>query len=230
MVLPGTRYTIKQIPCTADCTAALSGTSYPYLLLLLLFILRSDNDVQHELQHWSLLTFPKEENLGNKRKPTHQVYLPSSVPTFKIWLVYSICCPCSFLLSHYVLSLNLVSCIQAPSPRHRCGSVVLYCTGTMMTGYGNKPAVHADSTHLSWGEALALAVCTGSINLLIDPARIFASNCCLTCIQWTRHVKARLHFFSFSLSICLLCICFLFDCFFSFLYFIDCVCRACRIY
>ena len=35
--------------------------------------------------------------------------------------------------------------------------------------------------------------------------------------------------FSFSFSICLLCSCFLFDCFFSFLYFIDCVCRACRI-
>ena len=27
------------------------------------------------------MTFPKEENLGNKRKPTHQVYLPA-VPTF----------------------------------------------------------------------------------------------------------------------------------------------------
>ena len=40
----------------------------------------SDN-VQHDLQHGSLITFPKEENLGNKKKPMHQVYLPS-VPTF----------------------------------------------------------------------------------------------------------------------------------------------------
>ena len=42
---------------------------------LLLFLLPSDN-VQYDLQHGSLITFPKEENLRNKRKPMHQVYLP----------------------------------------------------------------------------------------------------------------------------------------------------------
>ena len=40
------------------------------ITFLLLFILPSDN-VQHDLQHGSLKTFPKEENLGNKRKPMH---------------------------------------------------------------------------------------------------------------------------------------------------------------
>ena len=40
--------------------------------LLLLFLLPSDN-VQHDLQHGPLITFPKEEKLGNKRKPMHQV-------------------------------------------------------------------------------------------------------------------------------------------------------------
>ena len=49
-------------------------------LILLLFLLPSD-DVQHDLQHGSLTTFPKEENLGNKRKPMHHVY-SFSVPTF----------------------------------------------------------------------------------------------------------------------------------------------------
>ena len=34
---------------------------------LLLFLLPSDN-VQHDLQHGLLITFPKEENLGNKRE------------------------------------------------------------------------------------------------------------------------------------------------------------------
>ena len=37
------------------------------------------------------------------------------------------------------------------------------------------------------------------------------------------------HFFSLPLSICLLWFWFLFDCFLSFLYFIECACRACRI-
>ena len=40
----------------------------------ILFLLPSDN-VQHDLQHGSLITFPKEESLRNKRKPMHQVYL-----------------------------------------------------------------------------------------------------------------------------------------------------------
>ena len=39
---------------------------------LILFLFPSDN-VQHDLQHRSLITSPKEENLGNKRKPMHQV-------------------------------------------------------------------------------------------------------------------------------------------------------------
>ena len=37
------------------------------MLAILLFLLPSDN-VQHDLQHRSLLTFPKEENLGNKKE------------------------------------------------------------------------------------------------------------------------------------------------------------------
>ena len=36
-----------------------------------------------------LIAFPKEENLGNKRKPMHQqVYLPS-VPTFGLSTLFS---------------------------------------------------------------------------------------------------------------------------------------------
>ena len=58
----------------------------------------SDN-VQHDLQHGSLITFPKE-NLGNKRKLMHQVYLPilyktkakevrSSSPARKLYFLHS---------------------------------------------------------------------------------------------------------------------------------------------
>ena len=43
-------------------------------------------NVQPDLQRWSLITLPKEENLGNKRKPTHRVYLPS-VSTFGLLLL-----------------------------------------------------------------------------------------------------------------------------------------------
>ena len=40
--------------------------------ILLLFLLPTDN-VQLDLQHGSLITFPKDENLGNKRKLMHIV-------------------------------------------------------------------------------------------------------------------------------------------------------------
>ena len=50
-------------------------------IISLLLAIRQSMYVQHDLQHWSLSTFPKEENLRNKRKPTRQVYLPSA-PTF----------------------------------------------------------------------------------------------------------------------------------------------------
>ena len=67
------------------------------------------------------------------------------------------------------------------------------------------------------------------------PARSFSSVGHLACGGGARQIVSPsfyFHFFSssFSLSICLLCFCFLFDCFFSFPYFIDCVCRSCRIY
>ena len=55
--------------------------------ILLLFLLPSDKC----LQHGSLITFPKEENLGNTRKPIHQVYLPS-VPTYDHRYYYYIKC------------------------------------------------------------------------------------------------------------------------------------------
>ena len=49
--------------------------------------------MQHGLQQGSLITFPKEEeNLGNNRKPMHQVYLPS-VPTFGLSAYYQACHP-----------------------------------------------------------------------------------------------------------------------------------------
>ena len=44
--------------------------------IILLFLLPSDN-VQHDLQHRSLITFLKQENLGNKRKP-----IAPSLPPF----------------------------------------------------------------------------------------------------------------------------------------------------
>ena len=44
-----------------------------------------------------------------------------------------------------------------------------------------------------------------------------------------RYIQGKYHFFSSSLFICPLCFCFLFDCFLSFPYFIECVCRGCRI-
>ena len=47
---------------------------------LSLFLLPSDN-VQHDLQHGSLINFPKEENLGNKRKPMHYYALCMCLPT-----------------------------------------------------------------------------------------------------------------------------------------------------
>ena len=63
----------------------------------LLFLSPSDN-VQHDLQQqWSLITFPKEENLGNKRK-THA---PS--------LYTSVLCQLSVCLLHFLLSLLLPS-------------------------------------------------------------------------------------------------------------------------
>ena len=69
---------------------------------MLLSLLPSDN-VQHDLQHGLLITFPKEENLGNKRK-THAPNLPlPSVPTFGLSTPFLL----SLLLpSHYVLFLN----------------------------------------------------------------------------------------------------------------------------
>ena len=52
------------------------ATSYCSIIISLLAIRQC---AQHDLQHGSLITFPKEENLGNKRKPMHRVYLPSVV-------------------------------------------------------------------------------------------------------------------------------------------------------
>ena len=70
--IPKLRYIVSKIYCIPCRGLSLWS-------LLILFFLPSDN-VQYDLQHRSLITFPKEENLGNKRKPLHQVYLPF-VPT-----------------------------------------------------------------------------------------------------------------------------------------------------
>ena len=72
-----------------DAASASSVGSRWRIILLLLFLLPSDN-VQHDLQHGSLITFPKEENLGNKRTPMHLVYLPS-VPTFSLSTLFAVC-------------------------------------------------------------------------------------------------------------------------------------------
>ena len=76
------------------------------LLILWLFLLPSDN-VQHDLQHGPLITFPKEEHLRNKRKPMHQVYLPS-VPTFGLSTLFAVCAPSFSLRSilNYELTVN----------------------------------------------------------------------------------------------------------------------------
>ena len=62
---------------------------------LLLFLLPSDN-IQHDLQHGSLINPPKEQNLGNKRKSMHQAYLPS-VPTFGLSTLFAVFTP-SFII------------------------------------------------------------------------------------------------------------------------------------
>ena len=68
--------------------------------IILVFLLPSDN-VQHDHQPGSLITFPKEENLGNKRKSMHQVSLPS-VPTSGLPGLFAVFAP-SFSL-RYILN------------------------------------------------------------------------------------------------------------------------------
>ena len=82
---------------------------------LLLFILVSDN-VQHDLQHWSLITFPKwkEENLGNKRKTpcTTSTSLMCQLsaclllfavfaPSFSLRSTYCVAVSSAYYLTHY---------------------------------------------------------------------------------------------------------------------------------
>ena len=73
--------------------------------LVLWFPLPSDNDVQHDLEHWSLITFPKKENLGNKkRKPMHQVYLVVTLinmnrPFYEYIFVFFLCVLLRFSIS-----------------------------------------------------------------------------------------------------------------------------------
>ena len=55
-------------------------------------LLPSDS-VQHDLQHRSLIPTPREENLGNKRKPMHRVYLPPFCANVRLvywfnWLIW----------------------------------------------------------------------------------------------------------------------------------------------
>ena len=92
-------YQVHNTPLNS-CTLRLqyTGTSSAPLpsICLLLFLLPSDN-VQHDLQRGSLITFPKEENLGNNRKPMHQVYLPS-VPTFTLSTLFAVFAPSFSLL------------------------------------------------------------------------------------------------------------------------------------
>ena len=47
-------------------------------------------------------------------------------PTSGLNSIYSICCPCSFPLiaCSYVIVFESLSRIYAPTPRHRCGSVI----------------------------------------------------------------------------------------------------------
>ena len=92
---------------------------------VLLLCLPSDSG-QHELQRPSLISIPKEDywNKGQRRCTRSNSF----------WVcpclnsIYSICCLCSLLLIRcYFL---ILSSIQAPSPRHRCGSVVPSTPGT----------------------------------------------------------------------------------------------------
>ena len=48
----------------------------------------------------TFITFPKDKNLGNKKKPTHQVYFPS-VPTFGLSTPFTVLAPsCSLRSIH----------------------------------------------------------------------------------------------------------------------------------
>ena len=60
---------------------------FVYILYILLFLLPSDNG-QHDLQHGSLITFPKERRKPRKQKETHAPSLPPFRANFQ--LVYSI--------------------------------------------------------------------------------------------------------------------------------------------
>ena len=125
---------MKYTPCQCCCTADLDvyHSIHEYILLicvcwrvlLLLFLLPSDN-VQHDLQHGSLITFPKEENLGNKRKPMHResTSLPCQLSAcllvhvyiyiimfldyimFLMYETHSIC-------THFLCQINTPLCIQ----------------------------------------------------------------------------------------------------------------------
>ena len=59
----GTWYIWCSVHSNAVLSSRLDNVS---LIVVFLFLLPSDN-VQHDLQHGSLITFPKEENLGNKK-------------------------------------------------------------------------------------------------------------------------------------------------------------------
>ena len=130
----------KKSPCTKETYIPSISTFYAYLLynmcylrypkcclcsLLHLIVVIIYLDIR-QCAAWSstLIThnFP-ERRKPRKHKETHAPSLPlPSVPTFGLSTPFL-----SLLLtSHYVLRCTryFYSCIQAPSPRHRCGPVI----------------------------------------------------------------------------------------------------------
>ena len=90
-------------------------------------------------------------------------------------------------------------------------------------------SVRADSSILSI-EKIRVMWSQSHVHHFFFPARSFSSVGHLAC--WGGHDRLFLlvifHYFS-SFWRSRLCFCFLFDCFLSFLYSIECVCRACRV-
>ena len=149
---------------------------------ILLFLLPSTDNVQHDLQHGSLITFPKEENLGNKKKRMHQLYLPS-VPTFSLSTIFFLL----YLLlpSHYVLSLN-------PKLHILSGGFLMVRVGRLIVVCGIY--------------ALAVQYHSGARSILeienISPLPCFAGRhravrlprCCLSrCLVYFANLSSRVH-------------------------------------
>ena len=106
----------------------------PGILLLL-----PSNNVQHDLQHSSPITFPKEENLGNKKGHPHAPSLPpfcgNTIVAFSQPTPF-ICRPCLLLPSHYVPFLNpKLHPSSIPTQQHKVwmGALLLFLISNSYT-------------------------------------------------------------------------------------------------